>query len=103
MRLRRPGPFAELVERQLELFAGESARMLVEVEGALRAYDRAPAGEAEERYGDYVDRLDAARDGLEAIRAAYAATLAPDAVEVYRAAFAERVRRRWPAIAAELE
>lgn len=104
MRLRRrPGQFEELVDRQLDLFAGESAGTLSEVEAALRAYHGAPAGEAEERYGDYVDLVDAARNELEALRDAYAATLDPAGAEAYRAVFAERARRRFPAIAAELE
>lgn len=104
MRLRRrPGQFEELVDRQLDLFAGESAGTLGEVEAALRAYHGASAGEAEERYGDYVDLVDAARGGLEALRDAYAATLAADAAEAYRAVFAERARRRFPAIATELD
>ncbi len=104
MRLRRrPGRFEELIERQLDLFSVESAGMLGEVEAALRAYHGAPAGEAEERYGEYVDLVDGARDELEAIRDGYAATLDPDGAEAYRAVFAERARRRVPAIAAELE
>ncbi|MCL4289301.1 MAG: hypothetical protein KJ051_03415 [Thermoleophilia bacterium] len=103
MKLRRAGPFAEVVDRQLALFGREASGLLGETEAALRAYDGAAAGEAEERYGEYVDLLDFARDELEAIRDAYARTLAPEAVERYRAVFAERARRRFPAIAAELE
>ena len=103
MRLRRAGPFAEVVDRQLALFGGDVAGLLGEIEAALRAYDGAAASEAEERYGEYVDLLDTARDELEAIRDAYARTLAPEAAESYTTVFAERARRRFPAIAAELE
>ncbi len=103
MRLRRAGPFAEVVDRQLALFASDAAGLLGEIEAALRAYDGAAAGEAEERYGEYVDLIDSARDELEILRESYAVTLDPPAAETYRAAFAERARGRFPAIAAELE
>lgn len=102
MRLRRR-PFTDLVERQLRIFATEHGALLDACEEALRAYDTAPADEAEERYGRYADLADDARDALEGIREAYAATLDEERADAYREAFTAEARRRFPGIAAELE
>jgi hypothetical protein len=103
MRLRRRSPFVDLVERQLRLFEEEHGALLAGVERALAAYDGADASEAEERYGDYVDLVDAAREELEGIRDAYASTLPGDAEAEYRDVFARLATRRLPEIALGLE
>lgn len=100
--LRRRPPFADLVTRQLDLFATDNTGLLRDVDAALRSYDAAPADEAEQRYGDYVDLLDTARDELEEIRDTYARTLDEQAEVAYRDAFDDRARRRFPRIASEL-
>lgn len=100
--LRRRAPFSDLVARQLDLFATDNAGLLHDVDAALRAYDAAPADEAEERYGDYVDLVDTARDELEELRDAYAGTLDGETADAYREAFNDRARRRFPRIGAEL-
>ena len=82
MRLRR-GPFDDLVERQLALFASDESALLLE------------AHEAEEAYGDFQLVVDAIADKLLELRDAYAATLADDKVDAYRRAFAAGVRRRF--------
>jgi hypothetical protein len=97
------GRFVDLVERQLDLFEDEFAGLIRDCEAALRAYDGAPREEAEERYGDYVDLVDAGREALVEYRDAYAATVDPDAAEEYEEVFAARVRRRFPRFALELD
>jgi hypothetical protein len=97
------GRFVELVERQLELFATEHAALIRDCEAALDAYNGAPRDEAEERYGDYVDLVDAARDALLEYRDGYARTLDGDAAEEYEEAFNQLVRRRLPRFGLELD
>ena len=75
MRLRRRHPFVDLVERQLRLFEDEYAGLLADCGRALRSYNAADGDEAEERYGEFVDLVDTARDELERLRDAYALTL----------------------------
>lgn len=94
--------FADVVERQLDLFAGEHAGLIHDVEAALRAYDEAPREHAEERYGDFLDLVETATDELIDLRENYAATLDEEAAEEYRAAFNDRVRRRLPRFGLEL-
>jgi hypothetical protein len=97
------GRFVELVERQLELFGSEHAVLIRDCEAALDAYNAAPRDEAEERYGDYLDLVDAARDALLEYRDGYARTLAGEAAEEYEGAFNRLVRRRLPRFGLELE
>jgi hypothetical protein len=97
------GRFADLVERQLELFEAECAGLLADCRAALDAYNAAARDDAEELYGDYVDTVDAAREALLAYRDTYARTLEPDAAEDYEAAFDHLVRKRHPALAPELD
>ena len=103
MRPRRRKPFDELVERQLRLFEDEHAGLLGDCDRALRAYDAADGAEAEERYGEFVDLVDTARDELEQLRDAYAVTLDEPATTEYLERFGRLARRRFPAIAAELD
>jgi hypothetical protein len=102
MAFRRPR-FADLVERQLDLFQTESAGLLDDVDDALEAYNAADRDDAEELYGDYVDRVDLAREELEELRDAYRLTLEEDAAEEYATAFAAAVRVRLPHLALELD
>ena len=95
--------FADLVERQLDLFETESAELLEDVDQALEAYNAADRHDAEELYGDYADRVDLAREELEELRDAYRLTLEEDAAEEYAAAFAGAVRVRLPHLALELD
>lgn len=97
------GRFGDLVKRQLELFAEEYAGLIRDCEAALAAYNRAGRDEAEERYGDYLDLVDAARDALVEYREAYAQTLDGEAAEEYEAAFNSQVRRRLPRFGLELD
>jgi hypothetical protein len=97
------GRFADLIKRQLDLFAAEQAGLISDVDAALLAYNRAPRGEAEQRYGDFLDLVEAATDELVELRDNYAATLDEDAAEEYRAVFNDTVRKRLPRFGLELD
>ena len=102
IRRRRPR-FAELVERQLDLFEADHAGLVNDVEAALETYNSSPKEEAEERYGDFVDLVDTGRDELEEIRDAYSQTLDEDMAERYRAVFNDGARKRFPRLGFELD
>jgi hypothetical protein len=98
-----PGRFADLVERQLDLFAAEHDDLLEDARNALDRYNAASREEAEELYGDYVDRVDAARDALLELRDTYARTLVDDAAGEYEALFDRLARKRLPSLGLELD
>ena len=92
----RRGRFADVVARQLDVFAEDEAHgLLEEVRDAKGVYDRAERDEAEERYGDYVDVVEAATEALADMRWQYASTLDEAAAEEYELAFNRAVRRSW--------
>jgi hypothetical protein len=95
--------FADLVERQLDLFADEHAGLIEEVDAAEQAYDRADREEAEERYGDYLDLVGAGTDELLRLRDGFAQSLDEDAADDYREVFNRAVRRRLPRFGLELD
>ena len=106
MRLRRRGPFDELVERQLTLFGEDEAELLREAVEAEAAWVQSGRDTAEEVYGDYQLVVDALADRLLDLREAYAATLSADVVDDYRRAFAAgaaRRFRRYSSLVADLE
>ena len=94
MRFRR-GPFDDLVERQLGLFATDEAALFAEADEAESAWIRSGRDNAEEAYGDYQLVVDAIADQLLEIRDAYAATLAEDKTAAYLRAFTAGVKRRF--------
>ena len=102
MRFGRRRRFGELIQRQLDFFEEEQAGLLRDVSQAERAYDEARRGEAEERYGDYVDIVETATELLAGIRDAYAATLDEDTAAEYEDAFNRAVARRLPQFGLEL-
>lgn len=95
--------FADLIERQLELFEREHAGLIEDCEAAERAYDEAEREEAEERYGDYVDLVETGTELLAELRDAYASTLDDNAAAEYEAAFNRAVLKRLPRFALEIE
>ena len=106
MRLRRPGPFDDLVERQLDLFAQDDEELLQEADEAEAAWNAAGRDNAEEAYGDYQLVVDAIADRLLDLREAYAAALDADTADAYRSAFAAaaaRRFRRYASLVADLE
>jgi hypothetical protein len=106
VRLRRRDPFAELVERQLALFAEDEAELLAEAVEAEDAWNRAGRDGAEEAYGDYQLVVDAIADRLLDLREGYAASLDDPQADEYRRAFAAaaaRRFRRYASLVADLE
>ncbi|HEU5280186.1 MAG TPA: hypothetical protein VFU26_14955 [Gaiellaceae bacterium] len=102
MRLRR-SRFADVVERQLDLFEREHRGLIDDCVEAERAYDRAERDEAEERYGDYVDLVETGTEALADLRDNFAGTLAEDAAEEYEREFNRAVARRFRRFALEIE
>jgi hypothetical protein len=101
--VRRRNRFADVIDRQLDLFEREQAGLIREVEDAEKAYDRADRDEAEVRYGDYVDLVETATEVLAELRDNYGASLDDDAAEEYESAFNRAVLRRLPRFALEIE
>jgi hypothetical protein len=101
VRLRRR-PFADVIERQLDLFEREQADLIAECEAAEEAYDHADRDEAEERYGDYVDLVETGTEALADLRDTFARTLSEDKAEEYEEAFNRAVARRLPRFALEI-
>jgi hypothetical protein len=95
--------FADLIARQLDVFAVDEAPLLLEVREAEQAYNRAERDEAEEKYGDYVDVVETATEALADMRDRFKRTLDEVAAEEYDAAFNRAVKRRWPPFGLEIE
>jgi hypothetical protein len=98
----RRGRFRELVDRQLDLFEADT-QLLDEAAEADAAWSHANAEESEERYGEYQLVVDAIGQALYEIRETYAATLAADTADAYRADFDRAARKRFGRLAAFLE
>src|SRR3712207_214021 len=95
--------FADLIERQLDLFAEEHAALLEAISRHRREAARAPTEDAEEAFGDEYDRVEWASEALAELRDAYSRTLDAESERPYRLAFTKAVRRRFPALADALE
>jgi hypothetical protein len=95
--------FGDLVARQLALFEDEQRELIDECEAAERAYDDADRDEAEERYGDYADLVDAGADVLADMRDRFARTLDDEAAAEYEATFNRAAAKRFPRFAVELD
>ena len=102
MRLRR-ARFSDVVERQLDLFEREHRGLIDDCVAAERSYNRADRDEAEERYGDYVDLVEAGTELLADLRDNFASTLDEDTAEEYEAAFNQAVLKRFRRFALEIE
>jgi hypothetical protein len=97
------GRFAELIERQLDLFEQEDADFLDRVDEAEREYDRADREDAEEAFGRFQELVEHGTEALAELRDAYARTLDPDAAEEYVAEFNAAVHRRLPRFGLEID
>jgi hypothetical protein len=95
--------FADVIRRQLDLFAQEQADLIEDCDAAERAYDRADRDEAEERYGDYMDLVETATEVLAELRDNFASVMEEQAAEEYEAAFNRAVAKRFPRFALEIE
>lgn len=100
--LSRRRRLADVVSRQLDLFARENAALLRSAEAALAGYDAAGRDDATEPYARYDELLEEASDALGELRDSYAATLPADRAEAYAASFARAAARRFPALAPSL-
>jgi len=98
----RRGRFADLIERQLDLFETETA-LLDEAAAADAAWAGSDASTSEELYGDYQLVVDAIGSELHDIRETYAAGLDERTAEDYRRAFDARARKRFGRLASFLE
>ena len=96
-------PFADVIRRQLDLFADEHDELIAEVDEAERAYDRSERDEAEGRYGDYSDLVETATEVLADVRDHFASRLDEETGERYCDAFNRAVLKRWPPFALEIE
>lgn len=94
--------FADVVGRQLDLFATEHADLVDEAAEALAAYEAAGRDDAEELYGDYALVVEAATEALARIRDAFARTLDAGAAERYEDEFNRAAAKRYPAFAVDL-
>ena len=92
--------YSELIGRQLDLFEEDNADLLVEAGEALRAYDAAPADEAEARYAEFDELLDTGRELLAELRDGFARTV--EEPDEYLAAFDRAATKRFPRLAAGL-
>jgi flagellar biosynthesis/type III secretory pathway protein FliH len=91
--------FADLVDRQLDLFASQHAERLREVRDAYARLNASGRDDSEEAFGDYQDQVDWAAEELVELRDGYADTLEGGAREAYARAFQRGVRRRFPPLA----
>jgi len=102
VRLRR-ARFAEVIDRQLDLFAREHRGLIEDCLAAEQSYNRADRDEAEERYGDYVDLVETGTELLAGVRDNLSSTLEDDAAEEYEEAFNRAVLKRFRRFALEIE
>jgi hypothetical protein len=97
------GRFAELIDRQLDLFEREDAEFLARVEKAERDYDGADREDAEEAFGRFQELVEFGTETLAEMRDAYAETLDADDADDYVAEFNAAVHRRLPRFALEID
>ena len=99
----RRGRFGDVIARQLRLFEQEHTELVAACERAEREYNAAPADEAEERYGGYVDLVEEGTELLADIRDHFASTLDEAAAQDYEDAFNRAVAKQLPRFALEIE
>ncbi len=97
------GRFAEVIDRQLDLFEQQDADFLRRVEEAERAYDSADREDAEEVYGRFQELVEHGTEALGEMRDAYARTLDPEDADEYVAEFNGTVIDRLPRFGLEIE
>jgi len=95
--------FADLIQRQLDLFEREHGDVIEEAEKRLALYNAAERDEAEELYGDYVDAVETGTELLADIRDAFKRTLDEGIDEEYELEFNRAVAKQLPRFALEIE
>ena len=96
-------PFADLVRRQLDLFAHDDVSLFEEARAAEVAWQRAGRDTAEEAYGDWQLVADTIAERLLDIRETYAATLDDSTADTYRRSFGTAALKRFPRFAGLLD
>jgi hypothetical protein len=97
------GRFADVVGRQLDLFASDEASLLEEAAEADAAWTHADAEQSEELYGNYQLVVDAIGERLYDLRETYASSLDERTADEYRAAFDRAATKRFRRYAAYFE
>jgi hypothetical protein len=95
--------FADIVDRQLDLFEEEYADLITEADEAEAAYDAADRDNSEELFGDYMDVVESGAEVLADLRDHYASTLEGEVADEYRDSFNRGVLKRYPRFALEIE
>jgi hypothetical protein len=84
--------FADVIARQLDVFAEDEANGLLE-----------EVRDKKELYGDYVDVVEAATEALADMRYRFRSTLDEASGEEYEEAFNRAVKKRWPHFGLEID
>ena len=95
--------FAELIERQLDVFATDAVDVFEEVRHRKELYDTGDRDDAEELYGDYIDAVETGTEELADMRDRFKRTLDDDAAEEYEREFNRAVKKRWPHFGLEID
>ena len=95
--------FADLIRRQLDVFAEDGGEVFEEIRRRKELYDRADRNEAEELYGDYIDAVETGTEELADMRDRFKRTLDEDAAEEYELEFNRAVKKRWPVFGIEID
>ena len=95
--------FADVVNRQLDLFEHDRADLIAAAQASLEAYHGADRDDAPAHYERYEDAVEDGQDALLELRDTYAGRLDEDTAEEYCDVFNRRVRKRLPDFGVELE
>ncbi len=99
----RRARFAEVIDRQLEIFERDYAGLIADCEAAERSYNRADRDEAEELYGDYVDLVETGTELLADLRDNFAMTMSEEDAVRYEDEFNRAVGKRLPRFGLEID
>jgi hypothetical protein len=95
--------FADLIGRQLDLFATDGGEIFEEIRSRKELYDRADRAEAEELYGDYIDAIETGTEALADMRWQFLRTLDDEDAQEYELEFNRAVKKRWPMFGIEID
>ena len=96
--------FADVIERQLDVFAEDQRHdIFAEIRHRKALYDRADRDDAEELYGDYIDAVETGTEALADMRDRFRQTLDEDAAEEYEREFNRAVKKRWSMFGLEID
>ena len=96
--------FADVIERQLDVFAEDQrADIFAEIRDRKALYDGADRDDAEELYGDYIDAVETGTEALADMRDRFKQTLDDAAAEEYEREFNRAVKKRWSMFGLEID